>query len=320
MALAALSLAGCGYVGDPLPPRLEIPKQIEDLRGVQRGDQLIVVFTPTLEATDKTFLKELRDVELRIGPVPEGGFDMGRWAAGATRLKVADFAAGTHEMQTTATPWAGKDVVIAVRTQGPRSRYSDWSNVLAMHVVAPLERPSGLKATPDARGPYLQWSGAGTSFRVWRLTEGEQTPVILGVSGEPAWLDAGVEAGKTYTYTVQQLAGETGKEAESELSPQLMYRHDDVFPPAVPAGLQALAALQTIELSWDRNAESDLAGYHVYRAEGSGELKRIGALLGQASYSDKAVESGKRYRYAVSAVDEKGNESKASAAVEIAAP
>ena len=38
------------------------------------------------------------------------------------------------------------------------------------------------------------------------------------------------------------------------------------------------------------------------------------------SYSDKQVESGKQYRYAVSAFDKTGNESKRSDEIAVAAP
>ena len=36
-AAAAALLAGCGYIGDPLPPLLNIPARVTDLTAVQRG-------------------------------------------------------------------------------------------------------------------------------------------------------------------------------------------------------------------------------------------------------------------------------------------
>jgi fibronectin type 3 domain-containing protein len=63
-----------------------------------------------------------------------------------------------------------------------------------------------------------------------------------------------------------------------------------------------------------------LAGYRLYRAVADGALEKIADIPDAPSYSDHKVESGKRYRYAVSSVDRLGNESKPSEAVEIAAP
>src|SRR5207245_8889677 len=91
-------------------------------------------------------------------------------------------------------------------------------------------------------------------------------------------------------------------------------------PPAVPAGLNAIAATQNIELVLDRNTEPDMALYRLYRAAGDGKLEKIADIAETPSYSDRKVESGKHYRYAVTAVDRAGNESKQSEPAEITAP
>jgi len=319
-ALAVLALTGCGYVGDPLPPKLEMPMAITDLRGVQRGGQIILAYTPTLNASDRTILRGLSAIEVGIGPAPEGGFQIARWAEGAKRFRSDNLKVEPQELSVAAGEWKGKDVVVAVRAAGPKGRFSEWSNVLALHVVDSPETPKALKVLEDVKGPYVTWSGAGALWRVWRLAEGEETPVVLGNTAERAWLDQTAELGKRYVYTVQQLVPAGAQEAESEMSAPLKVDHQDVFPPVVPKGLNALAGLKTIELNWDRNAEADLAGYFVYRAEGAGELKKISTLLERASYSDSAVATGKVYRYAVTAVDEKGNESEKTAVVELTAP
>ncbi len=84
IALLTGLLAGCGYVGDPLPPALNIPKPVEDLRVVQVGDKLLVDFTIPLQTTEGLPVRDLGPIELRIGP---GGspFDQGQWAAFGAR-------------------------------------------------------------------------------------------------------------------------------------------------------------------------------------------------------------------------------------------
>jgi fibronectin type 3 domain-containing protein len=110
-----------------------------------------------------------------------------------------------------------------------------------------------------------------------------------------------------------------GKEAESEIGEPVALTPVDTFPPAVPANLRAAAAPASIELAWDRDTEADLAGYRVYRAEGSGEFARVAEVSQIPTYSDSSIEHGKTYRYAVSAVDQAGNESRRSEPVEVSA-
>jgi predicted phage tail protein len=138
---------------------------------------------------------------------------------------------------------------------------------------------------------------------------------------EHQWVDPTSEFGKSYSYMIQELVDlGGGKEAESELAEPVAITPVDTFPPAVPAGLRAAAAPASIELSWDRDTEADLAGYRVYRAEGGGEFARIAEVSAIPTYSDRAIEHGKTYRYAVSAVDQVGNESRRSDPVEVSAP
>jgi fibronectin type 3 domain-containing protein len=51
-----------------------------------------------------------------------------------------------------------------------------------------------------------------------------------------------------------------------------------------------------------------------------GKLEKIADIADAPSYSDRKLEAGKRYRYAISAVDKLGNESKLSEPVEATAP
>ena len=97
-------------------------------------------------------------------------------------------------------------------------------------------------------------------------------------------------------------------------------RHQDEFPPAVPSGANAIAGVSTIELSWDRNSEADFKQYRIYRSVDGGPFVKIAEGLETPTYSDRAIESGKRYGYAITSLDQLGNESEKSAPVEIQAP
>jgi fibronectin type 3 domain-containing protein len=103
-------------------------------------------------------------------------------------------------------------------------------------------------------------------------------------------------------------------QVEGDDTPEIKVFADDVFPPAVPSGLQAVASgpgqKNFIDLIWAPVTDVDLNGYNVYRHEqGSAQVKVNAEPLKTPAYRDATVASGKSYVYAVSAVDLRGNES-----------
>jgi hypothetical protein len=150
-------------------------------------------------------------------------------------------------------------------------------------------------------------------------------------------LDKTVRFGSTYEFTAQRLlrttiGGQT-LELASVVSPPVRVEVVDTFPPAVPQGLEAVLVPEemTIDLSWQPDTEEDLAGYIVYRsiqtsAAGAGKASRVwdrisGQLpLAAGVFRDSKVEPGHVYRYAVSAIDVTGHESRRSAEAEETVP
>ena len=155
-----------------------------------------------------------------------------------------------------------------------------------------------------------------TSFKIFRKETGDPEPSQIGTSDQHDYSDKTAVSGKTYQYWVQGVHDK----AESEAAGPISATPKDEFPPAVPTNITATAGLNDIELSWSRNEEPDFHGYRIYRSEGDGPFKLIAADIQAPNYSDKGVESGKHYRYAVTSVDETGNESTRSQVVEATAP
>ena len=54
------SLAGCGYIGNPQPPALDIPSAVIDLRAAEDGDRVLVEFTIPMLTTEGLPLKGCR--------------------------------------------------------------------------------------------------------------------------------------------------------------------------------------------------------------------------------------------------------------------
>ena len=321
---ASALLAQCGYVGDPQPPALKIPVPVRDLAAVERGARIVVSFTATGETTEGLRLKRYGEVELRIGPGGPPPFDHARWAAGAERVPVEPPAEpGRVEVEIPAAKWAGREVIIGVRLANPRGRWSRWSNLVALNVAPPLAAPTGLRAEAVPEGVQLEWSAPerrpGMRFRIFRRSDESEEFRLAGETPETRWLDKTTQYGVRYEYRVQAVLPAGDDIAESEWSPAAAITPEDRFPPPAPTGLTAAAGVGSIELVWEASQAPDLAGYKVYRRDGGPE-KAVSGLLDVPAYSDRDITPGTRYRYRVTAVDVKGNESEPSAPVEAAAP
>ncbi len=257
----------------------------------------------------------------------------------------------TRELeQSNASGW----VTYAIEVLGPDGRGGGLSNQLRVPSVAAVLRIEDFDAQITAQGVQVTWKltaapaselslSAHCRLRIYRALQGaaEGTPTQERVADlelqhcvlEPqqtsaageaesrptSYLDQHFEWEKTYLYhaTVLTLMAEAGKPEfafEGDDTPQVTVFAHDVFPPAVPTGLQAVFSgpgQQTfIDLIWAPVMDMDLDGYNVYRhEEGAAPVKVNAELVRTPAYRDTSVAAGKTYFYSVSAVDVRGNES-----------
>jgi hypothetical protein len=317
--LAALASAGCGYVGEPLPPALNVPQRAADVTATQIGARIVVRYSPPQLSTDGLNLKNPGRAELAIGPAPSP-FQAGAWAAQAKIQGEFKMDGGMARAEIPVADWAGQEVVAAVRLYSPKGRQAGWSNFVTLAVVPPLESPRDVLVEAVPTGVRIRWQAAPGRFRVLRRSGKETNAVSIGEAGGVEYVDATAEFGLPYRYSVEAIRGEGNVRAFSERTAEVEILPEDHFPPAVPAGVSAVASTGSIEIAWEQNSEPDLAGYRIYRAQGASEFTRIGETQTAPNFSDRTFRSGERYRYAVSSVDKVGNESTQSPPVELVAP
>jgi fibronectin type 3 domain-containing protein len=316
-------LCGCGYVGPVVPPSPELPIAVTDLSVVEQGDRIHITFSTPVHTTDNLPIKRFSEVDLRIGPAPVP-FDFERWSASAKLLELQPPGPGdpdnprpqAMEKDIPVSEWAGQRIAVAVRTAiKKRSHYSPWSNVVRVEVTAPLARPV-VEAKATAQGVELTWptEGEGLHYEIYRQGPADKQPAHIGTAERNEYLDTTAQYDTRYQYSVVAAHG-PGESLPSKL---IEITPVDIFPPSIPAGITALATPDAIEVSWQRSPESDLKGYYLYRSVSGGPFARVGDLLTLPTYGDHNVEHGKTYRYEVSAVDQKNNESDKSAAAEVA--
>ena len=318
---AAVAMAGCGYMGNPMPPLANVPAAVQGLTAVERGARIVVEFQAAQKTTEQMPIKPPIAEDVRIGAFSGAEFNADAWAAQAQRITGGNVTNGVAHYETSIAPWVGKEAIVAVRVTGGNRKQSGWSNFAIVDVVPEPETPRNLRAVATPRGVSLTWSARGDHFRVFRRGPGETGFTVQAAVDKPEWTDASADFGKRYAYMAQtfvKLAGD--KEALSDPSEETGITPEEVFPPAAPAGLQAAVAPASIELAWEANTEPFLGGYRVYRSIADGPVQKIADVGVIPSYSDRQVEPGKTYRYAVTAVSKTGHESPLSAPAEASLP
>jgi hypothetical protein len=87
----------------------------------------------------------------------------------------------------------------------------------------------------------------------------------------------------------------------------------DLAPPAAPQGVYSETGDGQVTLRWIRNTEPDLLQYYVWRGPAyDGPYHKLDATAA-TTFLDETAVNGTTYYYAVSAVDQSGNESELSA-------
>jgi len=252
----------------------------------------------------------------------------------------------------------GGKVAYLVRTRVSAKKSSADSNVAVVSIFPVPQRIANVDARVTESAIELTWpapaqsSGGGPlGDFTYRLYRGElddsagpaameaaskdlahaKWKVKLALLASPAsnvYSDADFEFDKTYVYVVRTTVAANGTMIESADSVPEIVTPKDVFPPAAPQGLVGAVvtdnatAPAVVDLSWSINAESDVAGYHVYRSEQEGARGAAiqPALVPTPAVRDTSVQPGHRYWYTVTAVDRAGNESAASTPVLVEVP
>ncbi len=207
-------LAGCGYPGEPLPPALNRPVRVADLAAVERGSKIYIQFTVPAQTTEGMPVKGKPDIELRVGPTPEGGFTFPKWEKGSDRvpdaaLTVAQGPACLGAGGRFEALWQGRALVaVQIHEAARRGR----------RLVAPDRDPANwcrryphqkaLAAVDAPDAVNLEWHAAAPEFRQIFRAKTRTSPR----TGElrPAINRSHVRSrrssdGKTYDYLVQSV-------------------------------------------------------------------------------------------------------------------
>ncbi len=340
LGLPLLVFPACGRKGPLELPAGREPMAVEGLAAAQRGQTVVLEWTNPVKAVSGRPLTDLETIEIWVfdtglpaGGRPFASAEVEKTARLARRIPKEEF--GSFERRADARdsgrafpfafdpgPAGPKRLAFAVRVIDAEKRSSDFAVSAAVDIRACPKPPRSVDVRVFPDFIEVRWLapdsnidgtplGAAGGYVVYRYV-GEGPPRKLTPSPLDGltFEDRDFEFGKAQSYFVRAVAAGADGALESGDSSAVEIVPRDVFPPAAPAGLAAVAAEGFVSLSWRPAKERDLDGYRVWRREAVGQpFGPLGeGLVRENIFTDRSAAKGVSYVYAVSAVDLAGNE------------
>ena len=330
-----LGLTGCANPGSPQPPSLHLPALVRGLTAERTGDAVTVHFAVPQRTTDNLPLRE-RDLGLTLcraaaqGPcVPVAGAPE-RVAVKAADGMAADGVTVVDHLPVGLTLGAPRLLAYRVELRNAAGKSAGMSEPAYAAAGAAPAAVEGLAAQGSRLGAVLSWAAAGRDSGT--LYVRRQEPARSGKGGEvllrfdPAspvrgqrLLDTSAAEDVAYRYSAYReqrstLGGRT-LVVRSEESAPVEFTLRDVFPPPAPTDVTAAAVpgdndAYAVDLIWAPVDDPELVGYNVYRELLGGSREKLTEKpVAQPAFHDATAQPGVGYRWTVTAVDHKGNES-----------
>ncbi|MFH1958084.1 MAG: fibronectin type III domain-containing protein [bacterium] len=224
--------------------------------------------------------------------------------------------------------------ITAVDTSGNESSYSDVVSTVPADVTSPAAITDFAALTGDTTGQIeLSWASPGDDgtngnltgqFAIFYSTMSGEAELGIYGNAQVVISTSGVAPLSARSYVVTGLQGDTSyyfviwtaDEVPnwSGLSNTATGWTLDNIAPAAPAGLTAIAGDKEVSLSWTANAETDVAGYNVYRSTNQTAWSVAGSTT-LINYTDTGLVNNVTYWWRITAVDTSGNESSSSTVV-----
>jgi fibronectin type 3 domain-containing protein len=354
LLLSALVLVvNCGKRRPPLPPIERVQQRTELLSGVQRGNQVILSWpAPQRNAADDS-VQSIRRIDVyRLAEKPRTplGLTEEEFATRATLIgsvtydtikNATDALTYNDTLELAGEPARLRYAVRYVNAAGQRAAFS---NFLLLEPAARVAQPPTLIATGkevSENAVNISWQPPAANidgstpvnllgYNIYRVEEAQdlnsQTPLNDAPIAATQYQDKEFKFGENYRYVVRSVSlGTEGGQVESLNSNAIAVSPQDVFPPSPPASITVAAAPGRLSLFFPANPEGDVAGYNIYRATDpdlpKAQWNKLNqTLLTRTTFQDERVESGRRYYYFLTAVDQAGNVSQPSEVVSETVP
>jgi len=343
LILIGFFFISCGKKGALLPPVKKIPKAVEGFEVGQRGDTILLKWKNPENYTDGSPIPEIEDIEIRVlleeiesdgqmSEVPEDVF-----------LKKGNIVALIHEMNQKGSlakqekenrkheyvyhlsdaSLLKKKHIFGIRVKDKKGRWSSLSKLRSLEPkILPLP-PKEIKTKLLKNRIEIKWEtpeknfdqSAVSQIKGYNIYRKQEEGEFRRLNAQPIqsnnYVDKNLLYGKIYFYMIRVVSNDSTVVYESHDSNVTEILAEDIFAPAPPKGLTVVPGENMIALVWDVHKEKDILGYRIWRKISG---KRLFRLLTpdpviENSYNDTTVEKNIRYDYAITAVDQAGNES-----------
>ncbi|MEP6569116.1 MAG: hypothetical protein ABJC10_05020 [Acidobacteriota bacterium] len=349
---AVFLFANCGKRRPPLPPVERVQQRTELLSGVQRGNQVVLSWPAPLRNASNVSVQSIRRIDVyRLAEKPRAPLALTEeeFATRSTLIGSVTYdeiKGGNDVLTYTDTLELGGEPTrlrYAVRYVNAAGQRASFSNFLLLEPAARIAQAPTIITTDKEvseaaitiawQPPTANIDGSTPvnllGYNVYRTAESEsdngQPLNDTPISGTQ-YQDRNFRFGETYRYVVRAVSlGTEGGQVESLNSNSIAVSPRDTFPPSAPASITVAAAPGRLSIFFPANPEADVVGYNIYRSIDPDLAKekwnKINAgLLTKTTFQDEKVESGKRYYYYLTAVDQVGNVSPPSEVVSETVP
>jgi hypothetical protein len=342
---AALISNGCGKRRPPLPPVESVPQRTELLSGVQRGNQIILVWpAPRRNAPDES-VQSIRRIDIfRLAEAFEDPLSLTEEEFSARSTLIGSVPFETIRRATESVTYVDELTLrepvrlrYAVRYVNASGQRASFSNFLLIEPAPSVSQPPTLAPEPEVsqNAVVLRWQAPSGNvdgstpanllgYNVYRAARAQNEPAQTPLNSAPlnanSYSDQTFDFGEEYVYVVRAVSlGTGGAPVESLNSNALVVKPLDTFAPSAPSTPTAAASLTPLRVSifFAANPERDVSGYNVFRSEDPSlpkdrwtKLNRN--LLERNTFQDDSVQRGTKYFYYVTAVDNAGNVSSPS--------
>jgi len=348
---AALILSGCASPAPPQSPSLKLPQPVRDLSASRVGNTVELRFTPPANSTDKLALRGPTPSGQLCRQLPhQPCLPVGPRTSVPTPNPndLHELATFTDTLPPTLTQGPPQLLTYRIEFFSPANRSAGPSNQ-AFTASGPTPSPvENLHAEGSRLGIILQWAPspgevilrrenlappahptAHTQPTEWLQTNDSQ-------DSQARTLDTAALPDTPYSYVAQRRTtlhlATHAIELRSPRSTPITYTLQRTYPPPAPAGLTAAGYFSgtpstfAVDLIWQPITETGLitplAGYNLYReqlsAAGEPTAPRTqlnSSPIPQPAFHDAAANPTSAYRYSVTAIDAKGNQSSAATVI-----
>ncbi len=352
LCAATFAASACGKRRPPLPPVENIPQRTEFLSGVQRGNQVILSWPAPRRNAPAASVQSIRRIDIyRLEEPPDSPLPLTEEEFSARANLIGSVSAeeiaraGDTLYYTDTLNLSPVRLRYALRYVNAANQRAAFSNFHAIEPTPSISEPPLItEIVPGETALTVSWQTPTANvdgstppnilgYNIYRTSQAqsEQAPTPLNsavLSSVTEYRDQTFRFGEEYTYIVRAVSlGTGGAPIESLNSNPKTVTPQDTFHPTAPEGISIAPgpAGGRLAIFFSANKERDVVGYNIYRSTDPDVpkeqwIKLTRELLKRTTYQDELVESGIRYYYYLTAVDEAGNTSQPSETVAETAP